>query len=123
RSLHLWTAGLGTDELRTLLQSANVRRLVWLGVKVADSPDGSPSVPPDLAEDFTHLPYLASLSLLGRRLDPRTRGILTKSDSIAWTSLPHDSAKNSPAYRTCFAPDQTPPLDAWEEGAEFLETC
>ena len=113
RSLDLAGTGLEKEGLRALLASQAARNLVWLTLDEGGH-RGAPShgLSPDLAEAMTRLPNLASVHLGLGRCDPRTRQVLSRSDSLAWVSISCRDEDDIQTYRANRAPERSPPLDA-----------
>jgi uncharacterized protein (TIGR02996 family) len=118
RSLNL--SGLGTGELRVLLESPNLQRLTWLAVR-AGGWRGVPSLslPPDVATALTRLPHLAGFRFDSGRCDPRSREILAGSPSLVWKEV--IDLEEGPGWPGRWGPDVCPPTDAGVEWMQALE--
>jgi hypothetical protein len=113
RWLDLSDAGLGREGLRALLTSPNVRNLTWLRLGEGGY-QGAPSLglSPDLAVAITQLPHLASLRLDLSRCDPRSKQVLSQSDSLAWAVIQCYEEDDVQTHRANRASERWPPVDA-----------
>jgi uncharacterized protein (TIGR02996 family) len=130
RSLALCGVGLSAEGLRVLLESPNVRHLTRLVIDAVGTRDEPAlDISPDLAAEMTRLPHLARLHLglwhydprRRRHCDPRSRQLLTESDSLAWVSIDCEDGADERAWRGAHAPERRVPLDDATE-RQFRET-
>jgi hypothetical protein len=110
RSLALG-AGLDKEGLRTLLASPNLRHLTSLTIGNAYQDENTVDIAPETAAAMTELPHLACLRLHVGHCDPRTKQILSTSESLAWVSIECEDEFDIHRDRASRAPERWPPVD------------
>ncbi|HEY7426372.1 MAG TPA: hypothetical protein VH682_19220 [Gemmataceae bacterium] len=111
RSLIFWGAGLNQEGWRVLLASPNMHSLTRLNIDGGELDGPTLDLSPDTAAELSRLPHLAHLQLWDCRCPPRSRELLSTSESLAWVWIDRDDDFDILRYRANRAPERFPPVD------------